>query len=277
MKNPQNRAFTSRIATIFDRLWPSVCTICAHSGYKQLDLCPSCQSQLPYLNVDSAPGSIANRFMTLCLACGQPLPAGYSCCQYCVNKSSRYAQLVVPFRYAFPVDKMIGRLKYGGKLELGRLLGELLAEEVLRQAVDRPCALIPMPMHPDRYRKRGYNQSEEIARWCGHRLGLPMQGQWVQRLADTPPLAGLGRGARELEIRGAFIADNAVRDQHVAIIDDVLTTGASSAELARELYDTGAKQVSLWAVARTAMSAHNQADLVNHEIENEVANAEETN
>jgi ComF family protein len=212
------------------------------------------------------PDSASSRFMTLCLACGQPLNNTAQICAKCVKNTSPYAQLVVPFRYSFPVDRLIADLKYGGKLSYGRVLGVLLAMEAKRRVAVLPDVLIPMPMHKLRYRQRGFNQSVELAHWCADSLGLTMRTNWVDRHIDTPSLAGLTKASRELEIRGAFTAKSVVRGQHIAIVDDVLTTGASSAELARELYDSGAARVSLWVVARTATSTGNPIEFVNRQL-----------
>ena len=154
-------------------------------------------------------------------------------------------------------------LKYGGQLSYGRVLGNLLADEIERTGVTLPDALLPMPMHQSRYRQRGFNQAHELASWCGSRLGVQIRNHWAQRHVDTPALAGLNKASRELEIRGAFQADAIVKGKHIAIVDDVLTTGASSTELTRELYDTGAQSVSLWVVARTASADVDQAEFIN--------------
>ncbi len=171
--------------------------------------------------------------------------------------------MVIPFRYAHPIDRLVTGLKYGGRVSYGRVLGNLLADEVQRTGVTLPDGLLPMPMHQSRYKQRGFNQAQELALWCGSRLGVRVQNHWAERHVDTPALAGLSKASRELEIRGAFQADTKVEGQHIAIVDDVLTTGASSTELARELYDTGAKSVSLWVLARTASADVDQAEFIN--------------
>ncbi len=258
--------FRRQISHYLDHAWPCVCCICAESGANGLDLCSDCLSHFPYLDSQAMPISASAGFMTLCLACGQPLNTGVRYCSKCVKYSSPYAQLVVPFRYTFPIDSLVAGLKYSGKLHYGRVLGGLLADEARRSLVALPDALVAMPMHSQRYRQRGFNQSAELAHWCAVRLGLSVGTDWVSRLTDTPALAGLNRASRELEIRGAFHAKSAVRGLHVAIVDDVLTTGASSAELARELYDSGAARVSLWVVSRTASSAGSPIEFVNRQL-----------
>ena len=262
-KHPHSRELGKRLLRLFDRAWPSVCCICAQPAFDCTDLCQACRGHLPYLDLQAAPDSAASRFMTLCIACGLPQPVGMGCCIKCANKSSPYAHLLVPFRYAHPVDRLVTGLKYGGQLSYGRVLGTLLADECARTGAPMPDALLPMPMHPSRYRQRGFNQAQELARWCGSRLGLGVRSDWASRHVDTPALAGLNKASRELTIRGAFQVEPAVAGRHIAIVDDVLTTGASSTELARELYDTGAQTVSLWVVARTASTGVDQSDFIN--------------
>jgi len=128
-----------------------------------------------------------------------------------------------------------------------------LAQAVLHDTTDvLPEILLPMPLHPDRLQQRGFNQARDIAMWCGKRLDLPVPASQVSRIVDTGSLAGLNRQERRLRILGAFRACDALAGRRVAIVDDVLTTGASARELAREIYDSGAESVELWVLARTS-------------------------
>ncbi len=268
-KTPLSGGFGKRLLRLFDCVWPGVCCICAHKAFAGKDLCDNCRSHFPYLDLQAAPTSAASGFMTLCIACGIPQAAGVIRCHKCVKQSSPYAHLAVPFRFAHPVDRLVTGLKYGGQLSYGRVLGNLLADELERTGAPIPDALLPMPMHLSRYRQRGFNQALELASWCGPRLGVRIRSHWATRHVDTPALAALNKASRELEIRGAFQADTAVKGKHIAIVDDVLTTGASSSELARELYDTGAQSVSLWVVARTASADVDQAEFINMRLSEE--------
>jgi len=270
---PLTAGLVKQLQHQFNRAWPGVCCVCAQITPGSSDLCEACRSHFPYLEVAAAPYSAAAQFMTLCLACGLPLTGEARYCAKCAKKPSPYAHIVVPFRFAHPIDRLITGLKYGEKLHYGRVLGLLLAKEAKRVSASTPDGLLPMPMHRKRFCKRGFNQAQELAHWCGASLNIPVQAHWAQRHIDTPSLAGLNRGERELEIRGSFTASDAVAGQHIAIVDDVLTTGASSAELARELYDTGARDVSLWVVARTARAGANQAEFINMRL-SEAGNAD---
>lgn len=230
------------------------CVICGRSGDYSLDLCDDCESLLQHCLHTEASGRVSH----LCLTCGEELPgSGDDRCDDCSRCNSAFTRIVAPYRYAFPLDRLLHSQKYGGKRVLGRIWGVLLANSVRAvtpagQAL--PTRLIPVPLHADRRQMRGYNQSADIARWCARELGLKSASHAVSRVFDTGSLAGLSRAERQYRILGAFRADDSVAGQHLAIVDDVLTTGSTTRELARELYDTGAASVELWVLARTSRS-----------------------
>jgi ComF family protein len=128
------------------------------------------------------------------------------------------------------------------------LLGNCLAEAASAQP--RPDCLIPMPLHPSRIRERGFNHATEIARSVARKLDLPLDLANCQRIRDTPPQMGLKHDARRRNMRGAFSCSGAIAGKHVALIDDVMTTGTSLDELAATLKRAGAREVSCWVVAR---------------------------
>lgn len=108
-----------------------------------------------------------------------------------------------------------------------------------------------MPLHPRRVRERGFNHASEIARAIARHFGLPLDAASVRRTRDTPPQQGLKHDARRRNVRGAFDCTGDVRGQHIALIDDVMTTGTSLDELAATLKKAGAREVSCWVAART--------------------------
>jgi ComF family protein len=150
--------------------------------------------------------------------------------------------------YAFPLDRVVPRLKYHAQLAIVPMLGSCLAETASAQP--RPDCLIPMPLHPSRIRERGFNHATEIARAVARQLNLPLDLASSQRIRDTPPQMGLKHDARRKNMRGAFACSGAVEGQHIALIDDVMTTGTSLDELAASLKRAGAREVSCWVVAR---------------------------
>lgn len=153
----------------------------------------------------------------------------------------------MPLAWRFPVDALIGRFKYGGALHFGALLGRLLAEACHGC---RPDGLVPVPLHRARLDERGFNQARELARPLARSLGVPILEDACARTVAAPPQAGLAARQRHRNLRGAFTASPRVRGLHLAIIDDVLTTGSTAATLALELLGAGAATVEVWAVAR---------------------------
>ncbi len=185
---------------------------------------------------------------------GQEVVTERSCdCVTDVAAERLLSDIVAPYRYAHPIDGLIKRLKYRHERQLARVLGELLAEAVTsRVSSALPDIIVPMPLYPARQRLRGFNQAQDIAYWAAKRLQVPLETRSVSRVVDTQSLAGLNRQERQHRILGAFRAEDALCGRRIAIVDDVLTTGASARELAREIYDSGAESVELWVLARTS-------------------------
>lgn len=258
MKKDQGRSFIHQITPKLAALWPHFCCFCHSKTNLRRDLCAYCEIHMPTLTMAQSEGN-----MTLCLRCGAEWPSDVEIheCASCVNYATVYERICCAYRYSFPVDAMVQQLKYQRKLSFGRLLGSLLAEKVAAsvQSEELPDVVVPVPVHKNRYATRGFNQAEIIAQWCARSLNVPMKASWVSREVDTEALSAQNRAQRSLHIRGAFRANEKLAGRRVAIVDDVLTTGATAGELATELLDTGASSIQLWTVARTpeshAMSA----------------------
>ncbi len=229
------------------------CSLCYGSSGSDIDLCDACESLLHRCSHTDR-GGLSTQ---VCLQCGTELPDhlfNTDCCPACLLQISVFSRIVAPYRYHFPLDQLIQGLKYRQQRQMARVLGSLLARSVRHHygEEDLPDCLIPVPMHVSRQADRGFNQANDIARWCARDLRLRSWPDAARRNVDTGSLAGLSRAARQQRILGAFRADEAVAGQRVAIVDDVLTTGSTARELARELYDTGAVSVELWVLARTS-------------------------
>jgi ComF family protein len=177
-----------------------------------------------------------------------PTPDGQTC-GVCLKHPPAFDRAHAALAYAFPLDRLIPRLKYHGQLAIAPALGECLAQAVT--ANPHPDRLIAMPLHAKRIRERGFNHATEIAREVAKRLGIPLDATSCQRIRDTPPQMGLKHDARRRNVRGAFTASDNVRGLHIALIDDVMTTGTSLDELAATLKRAGAREVTCWVAART--------------------------
>lgn len=200
-------------------------------------LCPACAADLPYLP------------QATCRRCARPGVVGL--CGACLKAPPAFMRTEAAFEYAFPLDVLVQELKYGGVLAIAAWLGDRLAERVASRAeAEHPDLLLPMPLHPRRLRERGFNQAALIAARVGRRLGLPHRPRAAQRVRDTPSQVGLDEAQRRRNLRAAFVCDAMLRGRRVALIDDVLTTGASLDQLARAALAAGAHSVEAWVVAR---------------------------
>ena len=211
-------------ATVF----PPRCCLCGFEGASlDLDLCSYCFADLPWA------GSSARSFAA--------------------------------FRFEPPIDHLIRSLKYQAALPFARVLGVLLAAAVRDRGGDLPRLLVPVPLHAARLRERGFNQALSIARHAGRMLEIPFAAGVVQRVRNTPSQTGLDSRARRRNVRGAFfVRDTGVAilraSGHVALIDDVITTGSTLAELRDVLHGAGVRRVDVWTVARAEAHAPPGAD-----------------
>lgn len=145
---------------------------------------------------------------------------------------------------------MIGGLKYHRHLPHARVLGDLLADQIADSAPPTPDLLAPVPLHPAAFRRRGFNQAERIAARLAHRLGWPLERSAFVRLRDTPRQSTLDAAGRAANVRDAFAARRDLTGRHVALVDDVMTTGRTAGALARCARAAGAASVAVYCVAR---------------------------
>ena len=155
-----------------------------------------------------------------------------------------------PFLYGAPLDRYLQALKYRGQRRLGRALGQLLAEEIDVEKVEVD-AIVCVPLHPRRLRARTFNQSDEIANAIATRFERPLLISGIRRALDTLPQTELGRKERMRNPQRAFCVRRDLRGMRIAIVDDVITTGATVNALATTLKSAGAIQVAAWSVARS--------------------------
>lgn len=183
------------------------------------------------------------------------MPPGVQRCGACITAPLPFAQAVAAVDYGFPWSGLVAALKFHAALDLCDGLAQLLADAVRHSAAPLPPLVLPVPLGAERQAERGMNQSWELARRVASRLQLRSRASLLARRVETPHLADLPRDERARAIRGAFAlapgATASLRGQHVALVDDVMTTGATAAEAARTLLDGGAASVQLWVFSRT--------------------------
>lgn len=169
-------------------------------------------------------------------------------CGRCQQHPPAYAAVHAAFHYTTPIDRLIRGAKYGGRLDWAALLGRQLAHHMHAHVPDFD-AIVPVPLHRTRLRERGYNQSLELARPIIKRLKIPLLHA-VRRLRATPSQASLSAEERTKNVRHAFAINGEVTGRSVAVVDDVVTSGATVEAVARCLLKAGAKRVEILAVAR---------------------------
>ncbi len=209
------------------------CLLCGAASGAAL-VCDGCTADLPWLG-------------EACPQCAGP-SIGAALCGACLARPPQFDLTFAVWQYEFPMDRLVRALKYGQRLALAELFGEALARQVGGRRVD---AVVPMPLARRRLAGRGFNQALEIARWVARRTGAPLAPSGVERVRDTAPQTDLPHDARAANVRGAFACAAALAGQTVAVVDDVMTTGATVEELARTLKRAGAARVENWVVART--------------------------
>lgn len=182
-----------------------------------------------------------------------PCPAG-PVCGRCLKRPPQFDATVAALLYAFPGDRLVQALKYRAQLPLAGYFADALAQAVGRSASGAllPIDLIiPMPLHPRRMARRGFNQAAEIGRRLAQQLQRPFSHAAIRRIRDTPPQAELPVARRRANVRGAFQAESNLIGARLAVVDDVMTTGETADEIARVLKRAGAARVEHWVVART--------------------------
>jgi ComF family protein len=167
-----------------------------------------------------------------------------------------FERVIAPWVYGFPIDSLITRFKHNANWPFGRLLAEIVTQSLqyrFTDGLDRPHVLVPVPLADRRLRKRGFNQAAMLARWLGTDLDIPVDERLLLRTHDTDAQQALNADARRKNLRNAFALapDAVVKGRHLALIDDVLTTGATAQALAALLMNAGAARVDVYCLART--------------------------
>jgi ComF family protein len=225
-------------------LAPHTCILCHYPSGRDQDLCQPCLSELPIL-----PQS--------CPRCANILTHSASECGVCLKKPPLVDKTYVLFLYQTPITKFIMELKFHANLVNARLLGELMTAAIKQQwYVNQPLpdVLIPVPLHAQRLKERGFNQALEISRPIAKALALPLDYHSCSRSKNTAAQARQPAAARQQNLRGAFQINADFSGQHVAILDDVITTGSTLRAFALALKKAGAAQIDLWCCAKSVMN-----------------------
>jgi ComF family protein len=244
---------------LVDRLLAAIlpwrCVLCRDAA-AGMDLCIDCLNDLPWLH-------------STCRLCGIDLPASIPpsdalnnalanprICGACSKEPPQIDRTISALRYEFPVAEMVATMKFGKQICFARVLGELLTIRIQELSTGGdlivPDLLVPVPLSHSRQFRRGFNQSEVIASSVARVLHIPVENFLIKRIRNTAPQSGLKRTARQQNIRGCFRVNNSqLAGKHIAIIDDVITTGSTVAEITRVLKKNKVGNIQVWSVART--------------------------
>ena len=221
-------------------LFPGFCLLCGAASRRRADICAPCQQELPALGPH-------------CQRCALPLATVTSVpCGQCLKKAPDFQRLIAGWRYQGSAARLISQFKYQRQHSYGRVLADLLAEQILEAYEEQamPDLVVATPMHWLRRLKRGFNHSEQLASHLSQRLGIPVYRD-IRRVRNSKPQQTLNAELRRHNLKSVFRARQLLDGQRIAVVDDVVTTGATANELSRTLLKAGAAEVHIWCLART--------------------------
>jgi ComF family protein len=227
---------TSRIARLYSKLIQTPCLLCGLVT-QQHGLCLACAHSLPQLS-------------HLCERCALPIALGHQCGQCLIKPPIRHLTHCL-FPYQAPIDRLIAALKYHDQLAIVSFFSQHMTNHIKKHAEAMPDLLMPIPLHPKRLRQRGYNQSAELAKALSKQLAIPYDNHTLTRIKNTLPQTILPYSERKKNIHSAFKCNTRTLPPHIALIDDVLTTGHTADMAAKALIQNGVKKVELWTLTRT--------------------------
>ena len=225
---------------LISTVYPPRCVLCGSPGFNDMDICEVCYRDLPWIG-------------SACTQCAIPLTnhSGEQLkCGQCLQKPPLFDRSISLFSYEKETITLIHRLKFNEKLAYSRLLGGMLASAVDNNAAELPQCILPVPLYKKRLKQRGFNQSIELARPVANSFNIPLDTRSAKRVRDTQSQTGLDKKQRRKNMRAAFEIVEPLSAQHVAIVDDVVTTTSTVNELARLLKRAGVRRVDVWSIAR---------------------------
>ena len=223
-----------------DHIFPSRCLLCSTRSGQVSNICDGCWQDLPRTSAIS------------CTQCARPL-AHSGICGQCLQQHPAFTSTIAALRYEGSGGTLVHQFKFGGDQAAGKVLATALAERAVD--VEQPDFLVPIPLSRQRLRSRGFDQGWEIARTVGRYLEVPVNSASVRRISDHVPQSSLKSwSARRQNVRGVFHVEPALIDgRHLALIDDVMTSGATADSLARQLLLAGARRVDAWIGCRAGL------------------------
>ena len=221
------------------------CILCGLPSGRAADICVECEAELPWI-------------MNACYCCGQELDNFENICGCCLRKKPAFDRTIAPFHYQTPIDNFITTLKFGNKLIYAKILGELMISKLTCHYQELhlwPEIIIPVPLHHKRLCERGFNQSLEITRPISKKLKIPIDFKSCYRTENTKAQTQISCKERQKNLINAFAVKRDFHAKHIAIIDDVMTTGSTMGELSKILRQHGVQIIDIWCCARTCHDA----------------------
>jgi len=220
-------------------LLPPTCILCGQAGFDYQDICQGCFNDL-------------SKNIHCCYRCAESFESvniGPQLCGHCISHTAAFDETYAPFKHQGITRYLIADLKFNQQYKNARLLATLLANH-LEKTAEMPEVIIPVPLHKQRYQQRGFNQTVEIAKTLSRQLKLPVDTKSCIRHRNTPHQINLPAKQRHKNIKNAFTICQPIKAQHIALLDDVMTTGTTVNELARVLKKSGVSRVDVWVCAR---------------------------
>ena len=229
------KALKTIIFTAVELLIPGKCALCRCSS--TLGFCINCQKLLPWIEC-------------ACEICSTHLNTP-GICGHCQAKRPVYQDSMIPFRYKPPISGHIQALKYANRMPYAVAMAKMMAQWIKKSATPLPDIIVPMPLHRQRINQRGFNQATEISRILGRQLRLPVESAVLGRVKNTVTQTGLNEKMRRQNMKDAFVVKSTGQPGHVALVDDVVTSGSTVDAASKALVAAGVRRVSVWAIAKT--------------------------
>lgn len=231
------------LKSILSYFFSRQCLLCLSATDNKHSLCTSCE------------GDLAKNHEH-CIICAIPFTSSQPnkkslICGTCQKNPPNYTTSTIPHLYAPPLKQLITQLKFSSNLTYTPLLAQNFINTIQHRQNSLPECIIPVPLHIQRLHERGFNQALEIAQIISKKLGVPCDNSLCQRNKATPFQSGLSAKQRKQNLRNAFSIKKPHNYKHIAIFDDVVTTGTTVNELAKLLKQSGVEIIEVWAIART--------------------------
>lgn len=217
------------------------CILCSSRTKTHFGLCKPCENDLPKIGKH-------------CETCALPLNSNtHEICGQCLKQKPHFDRIITPYYYQEPLVQIIKIFKFNQRPPLANLLANFLIAELQHfyRTNPLPEIIIPVPLHPKRLWTRGYNQTVEIAKPIAKKFAIPLNHQVCTRIKNTPPQHQLKAKQRRNNLKNAFFIDKSIQGSHIALVDDIVTTGSTVNEISKLLKKYGCKHISVWCCART--------------------------